>query len=247
VWTNPEDREKGACSKLMEVQIADFIARQGQALFLGTGFDSIAYHIYAKFGFKSVEAQSGFMEWFATSKHEFEANYFQKGETEIQQLEWSHWPSSPALFLGDFPGIIRCAPLKLIGRQSTEGPLLSLLREEKKRQTAGDKPRAMVLQNQDTSAVVGFTAWDWHPLWEETCLVDVYCHPNYWNEAGNLLSSLVLPDAQHYLAYNDLACKPKTQVLLDEGFSQTAVFKRRVPKTKLHNSFLDVGLFEKEI
>jgi len=246
VWTNPEDRGKGACSTLMNVLIEDFTSRQGKALFLGTGYDSIAYHIYARFGFKSVEARSGFMEWYATSRSEFEATYFKKAETEIQPVGWAHWPSSPALFLGDFPGLIRCAPLKLIGRQSTESPLLPLFRAEKKRQAARVKPCAMVLRNQVTTAVVGFTAWDWHPLWEGTCLVDVYCHPNYWDEAGNLLRSLSLPDAEQYLAYNDIDCRQKAKVLLDEDFLQTAVNKRRVSRAKLKTSFLDIDVFEKE-
>jgi hypothetical protein len=186
------------------------------------------------------------MAWYATSRSEFETSYFKKAETAIQPVGWNHWPSSPALFLGDFPGIIRCAPLQLIGRQSTESPLLSLLRAEKKRQERGGKPHAMVLRNQVTTAVVGFTAWDWHPLWEGTCLVDVYCHPHYWDEAENLLRSLALPEAEQYLAYNDNACRQKTKVLLEEGFLQTGEYQRRVSRTKLKKSLLDVGVFEKE-
>lgn len=246
VWTKPEDREKGACSALMSALLEDFISREGKALFLGTGFDSIAYHIYTSFGFKSVEAKSGFMEWYATSKSKFEGTYFKKEETEIQPVGWVHWPSAPALFLGDFPGVIRCAPLRLMGRESSEGPLLPLLRDDEKRQAGDGRSHAMVLRNQATTAVVGFTAWDWHPLWGDACLVDVYCHPNYWNEAGNLLRSLALPEAEHYLAYSDIDCRQKTKILRDEGFFQTAVFKRRVSRTKLRKSFLDVGVFEKE-
>jgi len=246
VWTHPQDRSKGACSALMTILLEDFSSRQGQALFLGTGYNSVAYHIYARYGFKSVEANSGFMAWYATSGSEFEATYFKKAETEIQPLRWAHWPSAPAMFLGDFPGVIRCAPLKLMGRQSTESPLLPLLRDGEKRQAVGGKPHAMVLRNQETTAVVGFAAWDWHPLWEGTCLVDVYCHPNYWNEAGNLLNSLALPEGEHYLAYSDIDHRPKIKILQAEGFLQTAVIKRGVSRNTMKKSFLDVGVFEKE-
>ena len=245
VWTDPEDRKKGACSKLMRVQMKDFTSRQGKALFLDTGFESVAYHIYERFGFTSVESGSGFMDWTATSKDEFEATYFQKGKTEIQPLGWTHWPSSPALFLGDSPCVVRCAPLKLIGRRSTEGAFLPILRDEIGRQAAGKEPHALVLRNEATTAVVGFAAWDWHPLWEDTCLIDVYCHPNYWDKAGNLLTSLSLPETDRYVAYGEVDCIHKTRVLLEQGFRQAAIFKRRVPNTKAKKSFLDVSLFEK--
>jgi hypothetical protein len=245
VWTNSEDREKGACTKLMNVQMKDFKSRQGRALFLGTDYDSVAYHIYARFGFSSVESGSGFMEWYATSRSEFQATFYKKAKTTIQPIGWIHWPSSPALFLGDFPCVIRCVPLKIIGRHLTEGPLLPLLRDEKKRKKQSGDPHAMVLRNEGTTAVVGLTTWDWHPLWEDTCLVDIFCHPDYWSEAGSLLKSLPLPEAERYIAYGDIDCKHKTKVLLDDDFRQTTILKRRVRRNMKRNVFLDVRVFEK--
>ena len=246
VWTNPEDRQKGACSKLMGAQMKDLRSRQGQALLLDCvpGFESFAYGIYERFGFSSLEPGSARMAWYATSEDEFEAVYYRKGETEVQTLEWAHWPSSAALFLGDFPCAVRCAPLKLIGRLETEGPLLPIIRDEKRRQAAGEEPHALVLRNVASTAVVGFTAWDWHPLWEDTCLVDVFCHPNYWDEAGSLLTSLPLPEADRYVAYVDVDCTQKTELLLEQGFKQTAIFERRVPRDYAKQSFVDVALFE---
>jgi hypothetical protein len=245
VWTEPEDRQKGASSGLMEIQVRNFRSRGGKALFLGTGFDSVPYHIYKRFGFSSVEPGSGYMEWYATSKDRFERKYFARAETEIQLPQWTHWPSSAALFLGDFPCIVRCASLRLIGRQSTEGPFLPLLRDAEKRQAAGEKPRALVLVNTHTTAVVGLVAWDWHPLWKDICLVDVYCHPSYWDSAGGLLSSLPLPDAERYVAYSDTNCSQKTALLLDHGFRQTATLKGRVPSTCAKTFFLEVALLER--
>ena len=244
VWTKPEDRKKGACSQLLKLQMHDFRTQQGKALFLFTEFDSVAYHLYEKNGFRSVDFKSGYMDWYATSKDEFKGDYFNLGETEIQTLRWTHWPSSAALFMGDFPGVIRCAPLHLMGRQSTQTPFLSLLYEEDIQPTGHSK--GMVLQNKATTAVVGFAAWDWHPLWADTCLVDIYCHPKYWGEAGNLLASLVLPEADRYIAYCEADHREKTEVLLGEGFKPTALYKRRVPSSNEKKSFLDVALFERQ-
>jgi hypothetical protein len=54
VFTRPEDRRKGACNKLMDLQMAHFNARGGKALFLGTQFESPAYRIYARHGFQGM-------------------------------------------------------------------------------------------------------------------------------------------------------------------------------------------------
>ena len=63
VWTKPEDRKNRACTELMKVLMEDFKFRQGKALFLFTRFNSVAYHIYKKFGLRSIESKSGFMDW----------------------------------------------------------------------------------------------------------------------------------------------------------------------------------------
>ena len=76
-------------------------------------------------------------------------------------------------------------------------------------------------------------------------MADIFCHPDYWDEAGNLFRSLSLPEAARYVAYADLACKQKIRVLLDVGFKQTSVLKKRVPGRLAKQSYLDVGVFEK--
>lgn len=245
VWTNPEDRGKGACSKLMGIQIEEFRSRQGKALFLFTEFDSTAYRLYQKLGFSSVETGSGFMEWYASSKDEFYSAYFKKAKTEVQPLKWKHWPSSLALFMGNFPGVIRSAPLKLIGRQSTQTPLLPFLLDSETPQTCGENPQIVVLQNTETSAVAGLAVWDWDPLWEDTCVVDVFCHPDYQDKALQLFSSLILPKANRYVAYCETNFEQKIQVLSKMGFTQTAILKNRVPINCMNTLFRDAAVFEK--
>ena len=45
VFTEPKHRRKGACKAIMDVQLRDFGERGGEALYLSTGFDSVAWHI----------------------------------------------------------------------------------------------------------------------------------------------------------------------------------------------------------
>jgi hypothetical protein len=88
--------------------------------------------------------------------------------------------------------------------------------------------------------------WDWHPIWPDTCLLDIYCHPNYWDKARNLLAALSLPDVNSYLAYGDTDCKQKINLLLEAGFNQTATFKKRIPSYLTNASFIDVVLYERK-
>ena len=128
VYTRPEDRRQGAAMQLMACLMGHFRQRGGQALFLGTGYDTPPYHIYRVNGFAGVELESGYMDYYSTSQDEFEGAYFAPGSTAIEPVGWLHWPVSIPLFLGAFPGVVRGAGLGVCGRRSTEGPLLPLCR-----------------------------------------------------------------------------------------------------------------------
>ena len=245
VWTEPEERKKGAMSQLMALQMEDFRTRGGKALFLGTACGSAPYRIYERFGFRSVEDGSGYMEYYAASREEFEAAYFAKGEAEIGALDWPHWPASPALFMAGFPGVVRCAPMKLFGRASTEGPFLSLLCDETQRREERKGPRSFALQSKGSGAVVGLTVWGHDPLWPDTCLVDVYCHPDYWDRASDLLAALALPDADRYVAYGDPTCAAKIEVLKVAGFREAATLSNRLAADAAKADFADVIAFER--
>lgn len=245
VWTKPEDRQKGASSRLMQLQMADFVERGGQALFLGTGPGSVAYRMYAGFGFQPIKPHSGYMAYYRQDQATFEANYFTTASLVVEPLTWRHWPTSVPFFLGDFPGLVRCAPLQLVGRQSSEGALLPALIESEERQREQTAPNTVVLRNQSTHAVMGLAAWRWDPLWPETCLVDLYCHPQVWSQAGDLLAALELPAADSYLAYVDEGWAAKVHALNAAGFRQTARLPRRIRTQATGEIAIDVLVFEK--
>jgi hypothetical protein len=245
VWTLPSDRRQNACTRLMELQMEHFKSRGGQALFLKTDFDSAPFYIYEKFGFTAVEPQSGHMEFYTRNRSAFENEYFAVDETEIQVLNWPHWPGSAALFLSDSPGIVRCAPAKLFGRYLTEGPLLPFIKQNNERQASLNENQFLALQTRTTGAVVGLSAWNWHPLWKEVCVVDVYCHPSYWSHAPRLLAALKLPAAATYVAYGDAQCPEKLSVLEQAGFRQSAFLKKHVALNAAKTRFGEVWCWEK--
>jgi hypothetical protein len=243
VWTVPEDRQKGASKTLMRIVMEDFQKRNGQALFLQAGYGEVAYHMYQKFGFESIEPEGGYMHWYANSEEAFLNNFFAGGQTKVTPLAWRHWLTVQPLLQGDDECITRVLVLKHIGRRTTEGLFLTLLRDEFANRTRSEKPRAYVLEL-SSDAVVGFVMWSWHPLWPGTCLVDVYCHVKYWDKAQELLGGLELPRADRYLAYAD--CKAKKKALLENSFEETAVLKNRATMTWAKTSFIDVSVFERK-
>lgn len=285
VWTVPEERRKGAASHLMDALMAQFRAREGKALLLGTGYDGPAYHLYRRHGFESVEDRSEFMACYPGSqpgrgrpgardpegelegmtvsdsqgefekpreaelvgrlRRGFERDYFARAATATEPAGWQHWPAATALFLGDFPGAVRCAPLGMFGRRSNEESFLHLIRAEEARQSEGERPRALALVQQVSAAVVGFAAWDWDPLWPETCLLDVYCHPHFWDLAGDLLDGLSLPEAERCVAYADTTCPDKEEALESAGFSRTGWCERRVATDFARTGFADVTAWER--
>lgn len=244
VWTVPGDRRKGACAKLLDLQMSDFRARGGRALFLSTGFESPAYAVYKKMGFHPIEPKSGYMAHYVSSRLEFEAEFFAEKEATVQALTWRHWPTAPPLFMADFPGRLRCAPLGIIGRKSTEGSLLKVLQACQSGTNPARRMTAVVLES-ETTAVVGLAAAGRHPVWASNTLVDVYCHPNYWDKGGELLRALELPDARPQLAYSDIGFQPKCRALFAAGFRQTTVLKARIPKDAAETGRLDVAVFER--
>lgn len=242
VWTNPEWRGKGAAGQLQEKLMAHFRERGGRALFLGTGFDSMPFHLYAKYGFEPVEPGSGYMTWTAQPKAVFEAEYFAPEDSFIESLDWPHWPASPALFLADVPGLVRCAPLRILGRQSTEGTLLPVLQYHR---THSDDPAQALALRSATGAVVGLAVWGKDAFWPHTVCVDVFCHPNFWHRGLELLNELRPHGADRFIAYTDSTCPEKREILQHSGFRPIAELPNWLAVDELGSSKVDVTMFEK--
>jgi hypothetical protein len=245
VFTRDEDRRKGACKKLMELQMEHFRARGGRALFLGTGFESPAYRIYACHGFQGIEEKSGYMQYYVSTREEFEASWFARAATETEPLAMTHWPTLAPLFAGDFQGQVRCARLGIIGRSSGEGHILRALYDDRL-PIEGREPSTLVVRSRQSGAPVGFAAYGSHPIWAELRLIDVFCHPDFWDRAGDLLASLPLPPSGHFIAYADVGWTGKDRTLRRAGYRQTAVLARRAPQTSAKTAFVDVAVYEKE-
>jgi len=185
------------------------------------------------------------MAYYPTGQSAFEEAYFAAGEAVIERLAPVHYPSAPALFVGDHPDAVRSAGMGLIGRGSSESSLLPLLQDEIGRQEADQPVRTGALVQVETQAVVGLATSGRDPLWPRTHLVDVYCHPAFWDRAGALLDAIQLPAAGRLVAYCDVGMMAKEDVLRDAGFRLAATLPRWVAKDRRQAASVDVGVWQK--
>lgn len=253
VWTQPADRRKGASKALMALQMAYFQERGGRALYLTTGYDSVAYRIYQGYGFASIEPQSGYMAYYAAGAQPFLEAYFpphavEKNQEEAPRLArfaWQDWAAAAPLLLGDYRGMVRCAPWGMVGRHSPEGYLLPALLREAKRAARNQPPQTLVLRHPTTDAVVGIAAWNEHPLWADICLVDLYCHPNYWDEAARLWQALELPEMARVIAYVDDSDRYKIDFFMDQTFKPIATLPEFVARDVTGKTRVDVTVLQR--
>lgn len=242
VWTEPADRGVRASSILMERVLADFERRGGQAVFLGTGFDTAPWHYYRRRGFEPVEPGSGYMGRYARSREEFEKAWFGATAAVVEPLDWRHWPVASPLFLGDFGGVVRIVATQLVGRIS-EGPLLPLIRDARSRQAAGARSSAWVLRDAFGASMLGFASRQAHPHWPGFEIVDVHCHPRWWDRAADLLHALPAPGGSRSVAYCDSDDQARRMFLEQAGFVKTAILPQWVPASAANLSRVDVSVY----
>ncbi|MGD0089001.1 MAG: GNAT family N-acetyltransferase [Planctomycetota bacterium] len=229
VFTRPEERRKGLADKIIGSLMADFRARGGKALYLGTGFDSTAYHIYARHGFKSIEPQSGRMAWFAQSRKTLEAEVFAPAPVRRETLSFEHWPTLPALTMVRHPAHLRVATMEIFGPASTEGGALPLLMAMNKETDCSkwEGGRAQVAVSEKSGAPVAIAcAMPEHVFWKQVDVLDVFCAPGFEGELQPLAERLQLSAGRAAICYADSLWPARQEVLRALGFRQAAVLPR---------------------
>ncbi len=222
VWTEPDDRRKGASSRLMALQMEDFARRGGRALFLGTEYDSVAYKMYQRFGFERVEPESGYMTYYSGSEQTFNGEMFRASPVDVEALVWHHWPMMQPLFMGGWPGAVRMIAFGLKGRMIAEEEPLVMIQTNQQREMRGETPNTFALRSRASQAVVGVASLNWHPLWQTGYLLDIYCHPDFWNRAPALIDALEFATGAPVMVYGDSTCPQKIDLLKQHGFTQQA-------------------------
>ena len=236
VFTNPDHRKKGAARAVMARQMADFRARGGRTLFLGTGFDTHPYHLYASFGFQSVYPESGFMQYYTDSQEEFEAAHYLPGATRVRGLGWHDWAGLTVLGGASALPTIRMYSTGLLGRRNFETPFIEFF-YDLRNETRSD---ARVLEQVDTKSVVGLVYRTPDRRYNESVdLLDLMIHPNFADDAPSFAHAVSLRPGrktQAYVGSDDPVRRASLEAL---GFRDEAILRHQI---NLHGKTIDVAI-----
>lgn len=191
VYTAPNRRRQGAAGLLMKLQMADYKKRVPQGILsLGTGYDSHAYHLYKKHGFRGIEEGSGYMRYKPNSR--LDRRWFGKGRVAFQKLAWGHWPQFDALGVHEHGDWLRSLRFSMFGRASWEGPFLQLHQECQQ-----GRGKCAVMVKKGNGAVVGYASlFPNEQFGGGSYLLEFYAHPNFFRNLGTLLARISLPRAK---------------------------------------------------
>ncbi|MYC75752.1 GNAT family N-acetyltransferase [Candidatus Poribacteria bacterium] len=219
VFTRPQQRRKGAAKGVMAYQMEDFRQRSGDALYLGTGYNSHPYYIYHSFGFESVFPESGFMKYHVNE--DFEERYFAPAPAAPKSVEWHDWPKVTAL-----SGIVGWDTLRSLkwgvyGPTNLEGGFLSFKHDLETEDAYADAKLLISAEG----AIVGWATVGRDARWQPaTAVLDLFFHPNFADAVPALLSAVAFPDVK-VQCYVDSGAEKKAEILESAGFTCEGRFK----------------------
>ena len=213
VFTMPAQRRKGACKEVMTYQMEDFRQRTGQALYLGTEYDTPPYNIYRSFGFESVFPESGFMKYHVNP--DFEKHYFVPAPAHPKPIEWHDWPKSTALSAIVGWDTLRSLAWGVYGPRNLEGIFMSFKRVLETDNIYNDA-KLLVTSG---GAIVGWATVVCDERWQPaTAVLDLFFHPNFSDAVPTLLSAVSFPESK-VQCYVDSGAEEKAAILEDAGFT----------------------------
>ena len=221
VFTPEEHRRKGVCSALMTALTEDFTAREGRAMFLHTGYDSAAYHIYHSFGFEGYR-ETGTMYW--VREQGFREKLFAPRATSVRDTHWGDWAPLEPLVETEDGWHVRSVYLGQYGFSGFEGNYLTLRRA----MMDGPVHQVKVLEAEG-GAIVGYAliadlrGWPGSPG-----VLDFFVHPDFLGDGEKLLAATDVPEGRKVLAFADSASDGKADMLEGAGFELEATLKRQM-------------------
>lgn len=219
VHTREDQRRKGICDAIMRHQMEDFRRRNGHVLLLGTGYQSPAYHIYARHGFKDwPNGKPGLMRYDREPQNVFEPRFFASDFCVPVAAHWIHWPLTALLAACPALPYVRSVTLNVRGAALLEGPYCQFMANDGKRPDV----QASVLENQQ-GAVAAFAICVPDTHQSDIQLLDLFAHPSVVAAPLiRLLESLPLPPSKIH-CYADTDDAQKIAVLQALGFQRLPV------------------------
>ena len=234
VFTPERHRRQGIATSIMESLCRDFATRDGRALYLGTGYDTHPYHIYASFGFVG-RGDSGKMTWLRDPV--FLSSWFAPGAVTVRATEWADWPRLEALYATSGQWQLKCQLQNYYGHAGYESGYIDLRR----RMTEGTVSSVRVMES-TAGAVVGHALLAPQSEWGGRSLqLDFLVHANFYAHIGDLLDTLDIPTDTRVVCYCDENAKARMVALEQLGFEWEGTLRKQIQDE--NHQPLDVMVF----
>jgi len=206
VYTRPEYRRRGICTKLMQYMMDDFRNRGGYMLVLDTTFEGTAFWIYIKYGFKPLHYGSEYMTYY-NDIADIE-RHFSYSPVRIIRPEWKHWPLHAVLLSVQEIEDIRSIAYDMYSVSNFESYLCF-------KPLWNDNDKQLRFLESESGAIVGCLyitqKLDYH-------ILDIFVHPNFVSYYSILFESIGIPDKT--ICYVDSKSpNEKHSILMDYGFT----------------------------
>jgi len=239
VFTRPDQRRKGACTRLMKHQMEDFRSRGGGLLLLGTEYETPPFKIYESLGFRGIIGQSGYMRY--ATEEDFEESYYAPGDVSVRPVRWEDWPGSNCLTSQPGRDVLRTVafggPHGGVGCFSFEEAFLHVIQGLER-----DSRRRAWSAVSDSGALVGIVMLTPDARFGGgVYLLDLVVQENFWDQAGKILDGVEWPEAK-VQCYTDLGCEGKVSALEAAGFTQEALLAKQLA---WEGEMLDVAVFSR--
>ena len=220
VYTDPNYRRLGIARVLLDAATDAFADTHGRLIVLGTGYDSMPWHLYESCGFRGTcpEQRYGGMARFFTDDS---WQTFQNGPVgDIRPAAWRHFMGMQVLF--GAPGDIQLRSLLLpsIGPRLVEGQFILL----QWRLSQGEAIAAHVIEGPGAT-VLGCAVLGRHPFWGERArrnVLDLYALPSAYAAVPQLIAAITREHDEPLECWCDIRADALIALLKDSGFRQEA-------------------------
>jgi hypothetical protein len=221
VWTIHEHRRQGLCEAIFAQLQPHFLARGGLRLTLGTGFDSAPYWIYHRHGFRSIVANTGFMQW--TPAEDFAQRWYAPAATRVVPYAWRHWPALAQLLADDFGDGLAALGMESFGPRNFEGYGVQLHVACRDRADT-----SMMVLETERGAAMGFALLAPDKRWPGVYNLDLHAHPNFAGDLPKLAASLTWPEAKVTCCL-PAAAAARREAVEAAGFEAEAILTDHLP------------------
>ena len=215
VYTLPARRQRGLSTILIDAVLADFRKRHGRLIILFTEYQSVAYRLYEKYGFASLEKASGIMYYPDTGPQVLD-DITSSETADVRPAQWKDYPllAASALNARDYP--IKVFATDAVGQVPFETHFIYLAHH---REEDPSQNQINVLAKKSNDFPVGLAAImpDKHRGQGAYCL-DAFVCSGYESHLSELMASLnIPPETDCYVEAGNL---PKIKALRNLGFAK---------------------------